>query len=128
MIIVKAVKDIIKEKRLEHGLTMKELAQKVGVSEGTISRWESGEIANMRRGAMVALSKVLDISPEVLMGWGQEDKRKSEVYENKRAIPVLDDPDIRILARNSQLTKDPAKQQLLKSVIKAMLEDTKNEK
>ncbi len=128
MIIVKAVKDIIKEKRLEHGLTMKELAQKVGVSEGTISRWESGEIANMRRGAMVALSKVLDISPEVLMGWDQEDKRKSEVYENKRAIPVLDDPDIRILARNSQLTKDPAKQQLLKSVIKAMLEDTKNEK
>ncbi|MGN0952762.1 MAG: helix-turn-helix domain-containing protein [Megasphaera elsdenii] len=128
MIIVKAVKDIIKEKRLEHGLTMKELAQKVGVSEGTISRWESGEIANMRRGAMVALSKVLDISPEVLMGWDQEDKSKSEVYENKRAIPVLDDPDIRILARNSQLTKDPAKQQLLKSVIKAMLEDTKNEK
>ena len=128
MIIVKAVKDIIKEKRLEHGLTMKELAQKVGVSEGTISRWESGEIANMRRGAMVALSKVLDIPPEVLMGWDQEDKRKSEVYENKRAIPVLDDPDIRILARNSQLTKDPAKQQLLKSVIKAMLEDTKNEK
>ncbi|WP_443874370.1 helix-turn-helix domain-containing protein [Megasphaera elsdenii] len=128
MIIVKAVKDIIKEKRLEHGLTMKELAQKVGVSEGTISRWESGEIANMRRGAMVALSKVLDISPEILMGWDQEDKSKSEVYENKRAIPVLDDPDIRILARNSQLTKDPAKQQLLKSVIKAMLEDTKNEK
>lgn len=128
MIIVKAVKDIIKEKRLEHGLTMKELAQKVGVSEGTISRWESGEIANMRRGAMVALSKVLDISPEVLMGWDQEDKSKSEVYENKCAIPVLDDPDIRILARNSQLTKDPAKQQLLKSVIKAMLEDTKNEK
>lgn len=118
---MKAVKDIIKEKRLEHGLTMKELAQKVGVSEGTISRWESGEIANMRRGAMVALSKVLDISPEVLMGWDQ-------VYENKCAIPVLDDPDIRILARNSQLTKDPAKQQLLKSVIKAMLEDTKNEK
>lgn len=128
MIIVKAVKDIIKEKRLEHGLTMKELAQKVGVSEGTISRWESGEIANMRRGAMVALSKVLDISPEVLMGWDQEDKRKSEVYENKRAIPVLDDPDIRILARNSQLTKDPAKQQLLKSVIKAMLEDAEDEK
>lgn len=125
---MKAVKDIIKEKRLEHGLTMKELAQKVGVSEGTVSRWESGEIANMRRGAMVALSKVLGISPEVLMGWDQEDKSKSELYENKRAIPVLDDPDIRILARNSQLTKDPAKQQLLKNVIKAMLEDTKNEK
>lgn len=68
---MKAVKDIIKEKRLEHGLTMKELAQKVGVSEGTISRWESGEIANMRRSAMVSLSKALDISPAVLMGWSE---------------------------------------------------------
>lgn len=68
---MKAVKDIIKEKRLEHGLTMKELSQKVGVSEGTISRWESGEIANMKRSAMVALSKVLNISPAVLMGWSE---------------------------------------------------------
>lgn len=68
---MKAVKDIIKEKRLEHGLTMKELAQKVGVSEGTISRWESGEIANMRRSAMVSLSKALDIAPAVLMGWSE---------------------------------------------------------
>lgn len=66
---MKAVKDIIKEKRLEHNLTMKELAQKVGVSEGTISRWESGEIANMRRAAMAALSQALEIPPAVLMGW-----------------------------------------------------------
>lgn len=67
---------------------------------------------------MVALSKVLDISPEVLMGWDQEDKEE---------IPVLDDPDIRILARNSQLTKDPEKQKLLKKLITAMLEDAKHD-
>lgn len=43
------VKDIITNRRTELGLTMKELADMVGVSEGTISRWESGEIENMRR-------------------------------------------------------------------------------
>ena len=36
------IKDIIKQKRLECGYTMKELAEKVGVSEATVSRWESG--------------------------------------------------------------------------------------
>ena len=50
------VKDIIREKRLALGMTMKEVADKVGVSEATISRWESGEIANMRRGAIFSLT------------------------------------------------------------------------
>lgn len=122
---MKAVKDIIKEKRLEHNLTMKELAQKVGVSEGTISRWESGEIANMRRGAMVALSKVLGIPPAVLMGWDKEDVEREKKND---AIPVLDDPDIRILARNSQVTKDPEKRAMLKRVLKTMLEDAEHDK
>lgn len=36
--------DLIKLRRLELDMTMKELAAKVGVSEGTISRWESGDI------------------------------------------------------------------------------------
>lgn len=62
------VKDIIKSKRIECGLTMKDLADKVGVSEGTISRWESGEIANMRRDKIFELSKVLQISPLILLG------------------------------------------------------------
>lgn len=63
------VKDIIKAKRLELGMTMKELAEKVGVSEGTVSRWESGEIENMRRNVIVSLAKALKLTPAVLMGW-----------------------------------------------------------
>lgn len=74
---MKPVKDIIKDKRLEHNMTMKELAEKVGVSEGTISRWESGEIANMRRGAITSLSKVLNIPPNVLMGWDEDSNSNS---------------------------------------------------
>lgn len=31
---------LIKEKREELGMTMKELSKKVGVSEGTVSRWD----------------------------------------------------------------------------------------
>ena len=35
------VKDVIRKNRLALGLTMKEVADKVGVSEATISRWEA---------------------------------------------------------------------------------------
>lgn len=38
--------EIIKAKRLELRLTLREVADAVGVSEGTVSRWESGDIAN----------------------------------------------------------------------------------
>lgn len=65
---------LIRDKRIEYGLTMKEVAQRVGVSEGTISRWESGEINNMKRSSMAALSKELNISPLVLMGWSEAPK------------------------------------------------------
>ena len=41
--------DDIKQRRIELGLTMADVAQSVGVSEATISRWESGDIANMKR-------------------------------------------------------------------------------
>ena len=65
------IKDIMKNRRIELGLTLKEVADRVGVSEGTVSRWESGDIANMRRDRIKALSDVLRISPGVIMGWEQ---------------------------------------------------------
>lgn len=82
---MKPVKDIIKSKRLELGMTMKELAEKVGVSEGTISRWESGEIANMRRNVIVSLAKALSTTPAVLMGWTEPDPNEARGVR----IPVL---------------------------------------
>lgn len=60
-------KDIIKQKRIELGLTMKELANNVGVSEATISRWESGNIATMKQTKIALLAQVLGISPTILV-------------------------------------------------------------
>ena len=39
----------LKQRRIELGLTMLEVAKLVGVSEATISRYESGNIKNMRK-------------------------------------------------------------------------------
>ena len=63
----------LRKRRKELGLTMLQVAKKVGVSEGTISRWESGDIANMRRDKIVLLAKALQLSPAFIMGWDDED-------------------------------------------------------
>lgn len=70
-----AINNLLKDKRKAKGLTQKEVAESVGVSEGTVSRWESGEIANMGRSKIYALSKILELTPAEVMGIS-EDKTK----------------------------------------------------
>lgn len=64
----KSVGKLIYDRRTELGITQKELADFVGVSEATVSRWESGHIDNMRRDRIAALSKILRMSPPAIMG------------------------------------------------------------
>lgn len=87
------VKDILKSRRQELNLTMKEVATSVGVNEGTISRWESGNIANMKKDKIMALAKALQISPAVIIGW-DDGSTILPAYPNihpvtKRTLPVL---------------------------------------
>ena len=37
----------IKDKRESHGLTLKELSERIGVTEATLSRYESNQIKNL---------------------------------------------------------------------------------
>ena len=93
-----AVKDIIRNRRLELGFTMKEVADMVGVSEGTISRWESGHIANMRRDKIVALAKVLQISPSTIMEWTDSENLEG-VQINEHHTEYYIDAETRKLAQ-----------------------------
>lgn len=70
--------EILKARRKELGLTLLEIAKRVGVSEATVQRWESGEIKTMRHGRIVKLAEVLELSPAQLMGW--EDKAPADEY------------------------------------------------
>ena len=67
--LIVSVQEIIKRRRLELDLTLKQVANALGVSEGTVSRYESGEIQNMGIDKIEALSRVLRCSPGFLMGW-----------------------------------------------------------
>lgn len=59
---------LIKEKRLEMGMTMKQLGQKVGVTTATVSRWESGEISTLKAETIRKVADALHISPLVFIG------------------------------------------------------------
>lgn len=53
----------LKQRRMELGLTMAEVAKAIGVSEATISRYESGNIKNMRRDRVAKYAKALCVNP-----------------------------------------------------------------
>lgn len=78
--------EVMKLRRKELGLTMKEVADRVGVAEATVSRWESGDIKNMRRDRIAALARVLDIPPAVLMDWEEYDV---ELIERRKLTKEL---------------------------------------
>jgi len=77
----------IKKRRIEMHLTMNEVAKKTGVSEATVSRWESGDIANMRRDKIVSLAKALQVSPSYIMGWDEAEQTEPNPPVHK--IPIL---------------------------------------
>ena len=54
-------------RRKELGLTLEDVGKAVGVGKSTVKKWESGDIANMRRDKIALLSKILQTSPIVFI-------------------------------------------------------------
>lgn len=63
----------IKELRKQKQMTLLQLANAIGVSEGTAQRYESGNIRNIKYDTIIALARALDTTPSHLMGWNDTD-------------------------------------------------------
>lgn len=83
------VKDILKERRIQLGYSVNELGKRLGVSGSTVSRWETGEIDNMGRSKIAQLSKILGISPAVILELNDEPPVKNLIVPNAKAVPIL---------------------------------------
>ena len=59
----------LRDRRLELGLSLRDVAQIVGVNASTVTRWENGDIENMKRDKIEMYAKALKISPAIIMGW-----------------------------------------------------------
>lgn len=58
----------IKESRDSKDLTIKELAEAVGLSESTISRYESGHVAKIKIPVLSSIASILNVQEEYLLG------------------------------------------------------------
>lgn len=78
------LKKLIKGRRKELGLTLLDIAKVCNVSEATVSRWESGDIGDMKRSRIAALAKILQISPSIIVGTDEDDENDylGNHYEN----------------------------------------------
>lgn len=76
------IKNILKQRRKELNLTMKQVADACNVSEATVSRWESGDIGDMKRSRISALASILKISPSIIVGYADENDSLGNYDEN----------------------------------------------
>ena len=73
----------LKERREQLNLSQEEVAHAIGVTKASVSKWEKGDIANMKRDKISQLSKVLKVSPLSILGM-------EDVSSEKRVlIPIL---------------------------------------
>ena len=57
--------------RKQNNMTLEEVGNAVGVGKSTVRKWETGEIANMRRDKISKLAEALHTTPAYLMGWDE---------------------------------------------------------
>ena len=68
-----SLSDVLKKRRKELGLTLAQIADKMGVAEATVQRWESGNIKSVRHDKIAKLAEILQVSPASIMGWETDD-------------------------------------------------------
>ena len=97
----------IKNLRKEKGMTLEEVAIKVGVGKSTVRKWETGMIANMRRDKIASLANALGTTPEYLMGWDEKNspseieltEGEKDLLELYRTIPEKQQPVVLAMIR-----------------------------
>ena len=89
----------IKKLRQEKGLTLEQVADVVGVGKSTVRKWETGMIANMRRDKIADLAKALGTTPAYLMGWPEDEEKKSPPSEPQMQLTEGEKALIKLLRR-----------------------------
>ncbi len=84
-----AIGNFIAKKRKEQNLTQEQLAERLGISNKTVSKWETGKC--MPDYAIVeCLCKELHITLAELMN-GEEDEKSMHTYDDEQIVAMLKD-------------------------------------
>ena len=77
----------IKELREAKNLTQEELAKLLNTKRQTISKYEKGIVTNIPSDRIEELAKILDSTPEYILGWEEEKPVNDDgLTENQRVL------------------------------------------
>ena len=80
--------EIIKQLRLANHFTLLEIAERLGVSEGTVQRYESGFIKVIPYEHIETLAELYGVDPGYIMGW---EYKKDDMHP----IQTLDEEEVK---------------------------------
>ncbi len=112
---------ILKARRNELNLTLLDIAKACNVSEATVSRWESGEIGDMKRSRIASLANVLQMSPAIIVGSVDDDSLINDLLNYQKLYKeIVDNEKLELLlSKAKQLT--PAQLDQVISIIDTFL-------
>jgi len=104
----------IKSCRNACGLTLLEVAEKIGVTEATMQRYESGDIKNIKHETIVKLADIFKVDPSYLMGWDVSAEKQTIAFSDfdyalQDITRELTDEDKQELLKNAQRLSEAAK-------------------
>ena len=73
----------IKLLRTKRGISIDELAAKLGKNKTTIYRYENGDIENLPLDILNPLAEALDTTPAYLMGWDTKEMLSTKISDGK---------------------------------------------
>lgn len=83
----------IKKLRESLGLAQTDVAKTIGVSKQTLYKYENDIVTNIPSDKIEALARVLDSTPEYIMGWIDEDGEKTvygHINDNDELSSLID--------------------------------------
>lgn len=100
------INERIKARRLELGLSVDEIAEKLNINRATYYRYESEDIKKFPLDIVVPLSEILHLSPQALMGWEKtEEKAPAVVMEIENIARGLDSEKLAMLLSYAEMLK-----------------------
>lgn len=96
----------IRAKRKEMGMSVDELAARLGKDRSTVYRYEKGDIENLPLDVLEPIANALNTTPAALMGWvteesGQRTTELAQLYKRMR----LDDDFYRMVQKLDKLSE-----------------------
>ena len=82
----------IKQRRVELGLSVDDIAEKIGKNRATVYRYESSEIEDLPTSILEPLAKALSTTPAYLMGWETDN-----IFSIPNIIPLPETKDIPLI-------------------------------